>query len=174
MAFTLLEMTVGVGIVAVGALAVTSTALAGDRIDAETRDLGRARSAIERICDEVRATSRSAATERDNWSRTLVEAIAARDTGDVGQLTPWPGTDDVVDVLAIVDETFDPSEAFGRDVDPAVAASLGLPRDLDGDGRATNRDVTDSACVLPVIVTARWQTEGVRRELVQVLFASPY
>lgn len=174
MAFTLLEMTVGVGIVAVGALAVTSTALAGERIDAETRDLSAARSAIERTCDEVRTASRAAAVERATWSRSLVEALADRGAPSVAHLVPWPGADEVLAVTCVVDETFDPREAFGRDVDAVTAASLGLPRDLDGDGAATNRDVTDTALALPVLVTARWQTDGVRRELVHVLYASPF
>lgn len=168
MALTLLEMTVGVSIVAVGTLAVTSTSLANDRIDAETRDLRAARAAVASTCDLVRAASQRAASDRMGWSRTLVGDLAELELPSTDLLEPWAGASGVIAVEVVVDERFDAARDFALDAD------LLVPRDLDGDGALDTRDVTDWANLLPVIVRARWETEGVQREHVQVLHASPY
>lgn len=170
MALTLLEMTVGVSIVAVGALAVTSTTLASDRIDAETRDLLVARSVADDLCGEIRAVSRRAADDRANWARTLVEQLEELDGPEPDALAPWAGANAVFDIEVVTDERTDPV----RDLDLPEGSTAFVPRDLDGDGVLETRDVTEWANLVPVVVRARWETDGVRRELVRVVHASPY
>ena len=40
--------------------------------------------------------------------------------------------------------------------DAALGCQLGMPRDLDGDGLATNTNVSGTALLIPVVVRARW------------------
>ncbi len=46
--------------------------------------------------------------------------------------------------------------------DQELGMSLGLPRDLDGDGLAENVDVAVTAVALPIIIEARWGPAGNR------------
>jgi|GEM_PF-5980156 len=170
MALTLLEMTVGVSIVAVGTLAVTSTTLANDRIDAETRDLLAARAAVASVCDEVHAASRRAAADRADWARALATDLDAFEPPTTDALAPWPGATSVYELVVVTDERTDPV----RDLELAKDSRAFVPRDLDGDGVLETRDVRGWANLLPVVVRARWETEGVRRELVQVVLAVPH
>jgi hypothetical protein len=46
--------------------------------------------------------------------------------------------------------------------DDDVGISIGMPRDLDGDGFATSVNVAQTAVALPVIVEANWGPAGAR------------
>ena len=45
-----------------------------------------------------------------------------------------------------------------------------MPRDLDGDGVASNTDVTSNASLLPAIVEVRWRHGGGEFEVKQVVY----
>jgi type II secretory pathway pseudopilin PulG len=61
-----------------------------------------------------------------------------------------PGQDQGV-ITLVIDET-------SKDAD--IGMSLGMPRDLDGDGKAETTDVSGSARVIPVIVAVTWTGRG--------------
>ena len=44
-----------------------------------------------------------------------------------------------------------------------------MPRDLDGDGLASNADVTNNASLLPAIVDVRWRHAGGEFEIRQAV-----
>lgn len=50
-------------------------------------------------------------------------------------------------VLVVTDETLS---------DADIGFALGMPRDLDGDGFATNTDVTGASAAIPILVTITW------------------
>jgi hypothetical protein len=56
-------------------------------------------------------------------------------------------------ITIITDETM---------TDDDVGVSIGMPRDLDGDGLATSVNVAQTAVALPVIVEASWGPAGAR------------
>ncbi|QDU84129.1 hypothetical protein Pla163_12330 [Planctomycetes bacterium Pla163] len=169
MALTLLEATVGVSILAVGVLAITSTALATDRIELEATDHDRARAAVTAVAERVRDTAREvgvwATTTEGSWASELIERLEATSTVPVADLVPWPAASGVVTIRPITDETVTDSE---------LGVFVGMPRDLDLDGAIDANDVSASAVLLPVLVTARWQTDGIKRELVQPVLAGRY
>jgi len=61
-----------------------------------------------------------------------------------------PGKDQGT-ITLVTDET-------SKDAD--LGMSIGMPRDLDGDGKVDSTDVTATARVLPVIVTVTWTGRG--------------
>ena len=66
-------------------------------------------------------------------------------------LEPWAGSNHIATVTIITDETV---------TDAAIGTDIGMPRDLDGDGLASNSDVTGNASLLPAIVDVRWRHSG--------------
>jgi len=44
--------------------------------------------------------------------------------------------------------------------DATLGMALGMPRDLDGDGKATSTDVSLTARVIPALVEVRWTRPG--------------
>ncbi len=99
------------------------------------------------------------------WSTVLTTALrpdgSIGDIFDVPGLDPWRDTPSIGTVRVLTDETL-------TDADLGIA--LGMPRDLNGDGDASDVDVTDDAMLIPVIVRARWGGSGGDREAIQAFF----
>lgn len=158
---SLLEISVGVAILAVGALAVTSTGLASSRLEREDAEHTLARLAAFDVANEVALAASALATDRATWARRVPERFDTSNARPVVGLDPVGGADGVLTIDVVTDETAS---------DAALGTLLGLPRDLDGDGRATSVDVTSTAKLLPVVVRVRWSSNGSPREFVHGFF----
>jgi hypothetical protein len=98
-----------------------------------------------RIADDV--------DDLDDWSIRIVDQLDA--TFDVAELQPALDGEPVGTVTLVTDETL---------TDDDLGIDIGMPRDLNGDGDASDSDVIGSARVLPVVVRVQWEGgRGTRR-----------
>ena len=164
--FSLLEVIVGLTILTIGMLAMTSTTLGTYRLrDSDSSRLA-ARNAIASVSREVDLVASSIDPDSGPWAQQVIDAFASpNDLIDVPGLTPWQGENSVISIEIVSSETV-------SDMDTGVA--LGLPRDLDRDGLANNSDVSETGRMLPVIVRARWNTSAGPRQLEQGFYVLGY
>ena len=73
------------------------------------------------------------------------------DTFDVQGLAPIAGSESVGTIQLITDETA---------TDLGLGYEVGMPRDLNGDGDATDTDVSSDARLLPVLLEVRWRGQS--------------
>jgi hypothetical protein len=156
-----LEITVGVAILSVGAIAVASTGLASERIELEDAEHALARSTALLVENEVLTAADAAASGEQPLGELLLEAFDGRTRPVAAELRPWTAGQSVLEIDVVVDE---------RLSDEELGTALGLPRDLDGDGSATNPAVAAEARLVPVVVRLRWLSGEARREYVHGFF----
>ena len=167
--FTLVEAVITMVVVIGGLLATMSTFMVSHRLKESTRQRRLATDAIQTTADELVAFSTQAAAGTQEWSSTVAGAYSL--DGLVGAsfpiqgLEPWAPDDPVMTVLVVTDETVQDAE-FG--------VRAGLPRDLDGDGEATNVDVRGRAKLLPALLRVRWAGVTGRREISRVIYLHGY
>ncbi|MEM7235382.1 MAG: type II secretion system protein [Planctomycetota bacterium] len=124
--FTLVEMITGLVVLSVSILGVSAVFIANQRTQETTLEEGTLAHAFRRTVEQMRGD-------------TFADVVDLYD-GYTFNVSEIGGTGTVT---VITDET-------------ATVAELGLPRDLDGDGSATNVDVSASYLLLPVKVDISW------------------
>lgn len=158
--FTIVEISIAVTILVVAIMATSASTLRMSSLQRQNRERAVAHNMVRSISENMHAIADAA---RENpgdwspmstgvWSRDIVNA--ATDGGEIGDwfevgglnaagLDEQPGL-----VTVITDETV---------TDADLGLNLGMPRDLNGDGDATDTNVTNDASLLPIIVRVRWQ-----------------
>jgi len=135
----------------VALMAMSASTLQSHSLRRQNRERAVAQNAVRQISEEIHALSDRIRRQESSWSQAVVAALSAGgELGDrfaVRELTPAPGEPSVGTIRLVLDETLS---------DADLQVELGMPRDLDGDGAAASGDVTSSAMILPVVVTARW------------------
>jgi prepilin-type N-terminal cleavage/methylation domain-containing protein len=163
---TLLEVTLGMSILAVGLLALTSTSVATHKLRETDHARQLARDGLAAVVRDVEVASRLIDKQSADWSAQLLARFSGAEAWRaVDGLDPWP------DQPGVIELRFFPDETIGDD---ELGFPLGLPRDLDNDGFASSPDVSDSARLLPAVARARWTTNAGDRELVQGFFVMGY
>ncbi len=120
---------------------------------------------IDAFVRALRDAARAASEDPALWAGEILAAYGP--DGSPGNelpitgLDPWEGSDHIATVTIITDETTTDSE---------LGCNLGMPRDLDGDGLASNSDVTNNASLLPAIVDVRWRHAGGAFEVRQAVY----
>ena len=159
--FTLLESIIGICVVMIGVMAMTSTSFVAHSLQESNKTRRIAGNALQSMLDQVRSASEVARDADAPWSVTLLDIYGASGTPgstfDVAGLSPVADGEPVGSLLIVTDETL---------ADDEFGVALGMPRDLDGDGSVSNPDVSGSALLLPVIITLRWSGEAGDRVLV--------
>lgn len=159
--FSLLESVIGMSVVVIGLMAMTSTSLVVHSLEESDKARRLAGDALQAVIEEVHAVSTAAVEDEDGWAATLLESYGAG--GDPGttfpvpDLTPWEGEAEVGSIQVVTDETLGDRE---------LGAPIGMPRDLNGDGLVTDNDVSGNANLLPAVVRLRWTGESGDREVV--------
>ncbi|MED6334896.1 MAG: hypothetical protein VYE81_05805 [Planctomycetota bacterium] len=161
----MMELSLAVTVLMVALLAMSASTLHTHALRRQNRERALAQNAVRMISEEIQAFSARTLTEHaGQWSEDLVGAFepggAFGATFDVTGLSTADGQTAVGSVQVVTDEAL---------TDAQLGFELGMPRDLDGDGQATNGDVTTGARILPVIVRTRWK--GVSGE---VFMAHPF
>jgi type II secretory pathway pseudopilin PulG len=159
--FSLLETMVGIAVLMIGLLAMTSTSVVVHSLGESDKSRRLATNALRAVIEEVNALSYASTQSELGWAAVMTDAYGTDGqpgaTFAVRGLDPWPGLAQVGSVWIVTDEQL---------TDRQLGAELGMPRDLDGDGLASSTDVSGSATVLPVVVRLRWTGEAGDRELI--------
>ncbi|MEM8712629.1 MAG: prepilin-type N-terminal cleavage/methylation domain-containing protein [Planctomycetota bacterium] len=167
--FTLIEVMVTASVLLVGLLAMTSTSVVVNSLRKSASDQQQAQQAMQAIVEDLQATARQADSSVTNWA-TQIEAVygpggTPGDAFPVQGLDPWTGNVNVATVQLITDETI---------TDATLGVAAGMPRDLDGDGAASNADTILSAALLPAIVQLQWRGAAGQQQLTQVVYLLRY
>ncbi len=156
--FTLLEIAVTLAILIVAIASTSAATVSLSALRRANRERSVAQNAASALAERVHSLSRSVMNQPGSWARNVVEAVCpAGSVGtsfDVPELDPQVGLAHVGSITFVTDETR---------TDAALGVELGMPRDLDGDGRADTTDVLGTARLLPVVIEVRWK--GIRGNL---------
>ena len=155
---TMLELVAGITLLIVGVLGFAQTLVCLDRGQARTREAGRATQAARAVLERIQAEAFPEAFRRFNGDGA----------DDPGGANTAPGNTFAVPGLSARRDDADgqPGEvvfptldaAPGQLIESVNMASLGMPRDLNGDGAIhATADYSTSYVLLPVIVRVRWE-----------------
>lgn len=153
----------------VGLLAMTSTSVVVNSLRRSASDQQQAQQAMQAIVEDLHASAREADSAPANWAGEILNVYGPGgvpgNAFPVQGLDPWVGEPDVATVTLITDETA---------TDGVLGVAAGMPRDLDGDGVASNVNVTGNASLLPAIVRIRWRGSSGQQQLTQVVYLLRY
>ncbi|MBL4769708.1 MAG: prepilin-type N-terminal cleavage/methylation domain-containing protein, partial [Planctomycetes bacterium] len=131
--FSLVEVMIATCVLTIGLLALSSTSVVIHSLDRADEARGSAASAMQRVIERTKALSGRSVVDPAGWSNVLTTALrpggSIGDVFDVPGLDPWLGNPNIGTVLIITDETL---------TDADIGITLGMPRDLNGDGDATD------------------------------------
>lgn len=133
-AFTLLEVMAATVLVTIGFVGLTALQVSNERSYEESEEVSLVASGFRSMAERIRATPFERIVATYQGTSFVIDTVDAQGT-----------------VTIFADETEDTAESN----------ALGLPRDLDGDGFATNTDVTNSAALLPIRLQLAWGDPGV-------------
>jgi prepilin-type N-terminal cleavage/methylation domain-containing protein len=164
--FSLVEVMIATCVLTIGLLALSSTSVVIHSLDRADEARSQATSAIQRVVEHSKSVSaRSTQGNVGTWATRVTAALrpggVIGDVFDVPGLDPWQANPNIGTVLVITDETV---------TDASLGVTLGMPRDLNGDGDAGDADVSADATLLPVIVRTRWGGAGGDREATQAFY----
>lgn len=153
----------------IGLLAMTSTSVVVNSLRRSASDHQRAQAALQAIVEDLHATAREASDDPAEWTNDILAVYGVGGTPGnafaIDGLEPWNGNPTVATVTVVSDETA---------TDAALGVAAGMPRDLDGDGAATNTNVAGTASLLPAIVRLQWQGNAGQQQLSQVVYLLRY
>ena len=163
--FSLVEVMIATCVLTIGLLALSSTSVVIHSLDRADEARSSSASAMQRVIERAKALSARSVQDPAGWSNVLTAALrpggSIGDVFDVPGLDPWQGNPNIGSVLIITDETL---------TDADIGITLGMPRDLNGDGDATDIDVTGDATLLPIVVRTRWGGAGGDRDATQAFY----
>lgn len=150
---SLLEVMIAVAVILLGFLALGQTIVTTHALKRTSEERRIVLSAMRVVGEEVRSLSDDvAATSPDTWAQTIVDTVASgtrlSSTFSVDGLAPQSGSTTVGSIRIVTNET---------STDADLGVQIGMPRDLDSDGSASNGNVTSSATMLPVVLTVRYR-----------------
>ena len=150
--FTLLELAIATSILMIGMVSAAAATTRMHDLRRQNRERLTAQNAVRSMAERVHAQSYRLSSDPDTWSRELLEIFGPDGTFgtafDVRLLST--GIEEVLpgEIEIITDETV---------TDAELGVELGMPRDLNADGDATDADVSLGARMLPVILRLTWQ-----------------
>lgn len=153
--FTLIELCIAISLLMIGMVSVISATTRMHSLRRQNRERTLSQNAIRSVAERIHAQSYRFSDSPDTWSQDLIGVFGPG--GSVGNTFPVrglnivPGDATVGTLQIITDETV---------TDDTLGVQVGMPRDLDGDGAATNIDVANNARVLPVLITLRWRSQS--------------
>lgn len=152
-------------VLTIGLLALSSTSVVIHSLDRADEARSSASGAMQRVIERTKALSARSVEDVAGWSNVVTTALrpggSIGDIFDVEGLDPWRETPSIGTVRILTDETL---------TDAELGITLGMPRDLNGDGDALDINVTGDATLLPIIVRTRWGGAGGDRESMQAFY----
>ena len=163
--FSLLEVVMAMAILVTGMLALTSRMARVHTLDQSDTARAAAGDRLRATAEQLISFSEEAvAQDPETWALTITSSFESGGTPGnsfhVGSL--GPGASEATGSIQVIrDETL---------TDAEVGISLGLPRDLNGDGDADDMNVSSTASLLPVIIRINWTSRSGDREAVHGLY----
>ena len=165
----MLEVCLALTVLVVAMAALGASNMRMNSLRRSNRDRTVAQNAVQTISEEIQAIARAGAADTGGFAQHVASALTTGgqlgSTFDVPELTPRSGEAHAGTIRLITDETAN---------DAALKLELGLPRDLNGDGDASDSDVSGSARLLPVVVTLRWHSQAGDQQIVHPFYVSEY
>ncbi len=152
--FTMIELCIALSLLVIGLASVVQATSRMHSLRKQNRERILAQNAIRSISERVHARSYVLSKDPDTWAEEL--ALSLDPGGFIGSTFEVQGLNEDVDdpligsIRVFTDE---------RLTDGNIGFQLGMPRDLNGDGDATDADVRPDGRVLPVLVTVHWRGE---------------
>ena len=163
--FSLVEVVIAMTVLMIGLLALTSTSVVAHSLEKADDSRQIAGQALRGCVERAHAVSIQALADDTGWSQAVVSAFEAGNLPGpefaVAGLSPWEGESSVGTIQVITDETLS---------DDNLGVSLGMPRDLNGDGLVSDFDVFATGILLPVIARVRWDAGEGQREISQAFY----
>lgn len=163
--FSLVEVMIASSVLTIGLLALSSTSVVIHSLDRADEARRLATLAMQDTVERIKSFSAGSVDDPAGWAPVVAQALRAG--GSIGPtfvvqgLDPWDGNPTVGTIQVITDESRS---------DTDLGITLGMPRDLNGDGDTGDADVTSDAALLPIIVRTRWLTGGGQRESVAAFY----
>lgn len=167
--FTVVEMALATTMLMVGIMAISAATLRMHQLGRQNRERTIAHNAMTQMGERLNSASAIAALAPSTWSDTVIEAYS--EGGTVGNLF------NVIGLSAIDGEALPGHIDFITDetlTDLELGVVMGMPRDLNGDGDATDTDVTNTVELLPAIITISWAVRGANMSIKHPLFLMGY
>jgi len=163
--FSLVEVMIASCVLTIGLLALSSTSVVIHSLDRADEARRLASMSMQDTVERVKAFSAGSIDDPAGWSNVVTTALRAGGaigaTFNVQGLDPWAGNPTVGTIQVVTDESA---------LDADFGITLGLPRDLNGDGDSADGDVSNEAALLPIIVRTRWNSSAGQRESVQAFY----
>lgn len=145
--FSLVELAIALSILLIGMVSIVTASSQMNSLRRQSRERAMVQNGVRSVAERMQARAlQLAQSDPGGWSQTLAAEFVG--TFDILELDAVTGEPAVGAVQVVTDEGL-------TDADLLVA--IGMPRDLNGDGDASDADVTAGAVLLPVVVTARWR-----------------
>ncbi len=167
--FALIELAIALSILVIGLVSIVSATSRMHHLRHQNRDRALAQNGLRSISERIHARSHGFSADPATWSSNLIPVFAPGgaigDTFDVEGLNLAPGAQVIGTIQIVIDETA---------TDQQLNAQIGMPRDLNGDGQASNTDVSQNACMLPVIVRLQWRGQSGVQGLTHAFYVMGY
>ena len=150
--FTLVEISLAMTVLLVALMAMSASTIRTHALRRQNHERAMAQNAIRQISEEIHALADELqAPGAGSWSSDFIAGLSPGgslgNTFAIGELNAQVGAASVGTITVVLNEAISDDE---------LGVEFGMPRDLDSDGQADNADVTGTALILPIIITARW------------------
>jgi len=167
--FTVVEMALATTMLMVGIMAISAATLRMHQLGRQNRERTIAHNAMTQMGERLNSASAIAALTPSTWADTVIGAYS--EGGTIGNLfsvtglSPIDGQEKPGAIEFITDETL---------TDKELVVAMGMPRDLNGDGDATDTDVSETVQLLPATITISWAVRGADMSIKHPLFLMGY
>lgn len=153
--FTFAELAIAMTIMMVALVSISAATLRTHALRRQNRERVLANAALRSAAERIHSVAyRTIEDGNAAWAQEILATYGPGGTigdgFDVLELNPIGANGQVGSITIVADETA---------TDAALGVDLGLPRDLNGDGDATDTNVGLDARVLPVIIRLDYQTQ---------------
>lgn len=160
--FTVVELAAVSTILIIGVLGTVSAVVAGVRLTAVNREVALAHEAARSMCEKMLDTSFNQIFATYNTDPSDDPGGAGKSPGasfTASGLNSAPGY--AAGSIGAIEFPTRKGAGTALTIDETVTDKRwGMPRDVDGDGKATNTAVTSGYLVLPVRIRMTWQSGG--------------
>lgn len=162
---SLLEVALVTGVLLVGLVSLAGSTTRVQTLSRTNHENMLAQNALRTRAEALISLSESLRSAPLGWAVELQSALLAHASFDVPGLNAVEAGGLPGSVEWLLDETSS---------DASLGTHLGLPRDLNGDGDASDTDVGSAARLMPLVVRVRWQGADGPRERTEAFWLGGY